>query len=67
MLMKRWNTTEPARACTPPDGYGQWNTDPPDMYASWGDYFAYISDQASELYSQRDIEFFEPLKQCCHE
>ena len=67
MLMIRWNTTEPTRACTPPDGYGQWNTDPPDMYASWGDYFAYISDQASELYSQRDIEFFEPLKECCHE
>ena len=67
MLMKRRNNTEPTQACTPPDGYGQWNTDPPDTYASWGDYFACISDQASELYSRRDVKFPEPVKRYCHE
>ena len=67
MLMKRRNKIEPTQACTPPDGYGQWNTAPPDTYESWGDYFACISAQASELYTRRDVEFSEPSKQLYHE
>ena len=65
--MKRRNETEPTQAYTPPDGYGQWNTDPPDTSVSWSDYFACISDQASELYRRRDVESSESLKPYCHE
>ncbi len=46
------NKTEPAQICFPPDGYGQWNTNPPMAYASWGDYCASISQQAYEIYKK---------------
>ena len=53
--MKMENTTEPAQICFPPDGYGQWNTNPPRAYASWGVYFASISQQACEIYKKNPI------------
>ena len=45
----------------PPDGYGQWNTEPPDTYASWGDYFASVSHQASEMYRQEGAAFSDTM------
>lgn len=55
------NETEPSQVCLPPDGYGQWNTEPPATYASWGDYFASVSQQASEMYRQDGTAFSDKI------
>ncbi len=55
------NETEPPKPCLPPDGYGQWNTEPPDTYESWGDYLASVSQQASEMYRQDGTAFSDKM------
>ncbi len=58
---------EPAQTGHPPDGYAQWNTEPPEQYTSWGDYFASISQQASALYRQEWNAFSDRISQHCPE
>ena len=65
--MKMENKTEPAQTCFPPDGYGQWNTNPPRAYASWGDYFASISRQACDVYRKNKIPLDGRSSQPCSE
>ena len=38
---------------SPPDGYGQALTDPPDGYASWAEYMEEISELATEEAKKR--------------
>jgi len=46
MRMKRVDDTGSIEDGLPPDGYGQWNIEPPDTYASWGEYLAHVSHLA---------------------
>lgn len=55
------NETELSQTCFPPDGYGQWNTEPPATHASWGDYFASVAQQASEMYRQDGTAFSDKM------
>ena len=64
MHMKRPNDMGSTEVDLPPDGYGQWNIEPPDTYASWGEYFACVSHLAIELYKQRNGESSEPIWSC---
>lgn len=65
--MKMENKTEPAPICFPPDGYGQWDANPPKAYASWGDYFASISRQACDVYRKNKIPLDCRSSQPCSE
>ena len=47
--MRKLNDTGLIEDGLPPDGYGQWNIEPPDTYASWGEYLAYASHLAIDL------------------
>ena len=39
----------------PPDGYGQWNSEPPETHMCWSDYFASISQQANDEYRRTNV------------
>ncbi len=52
---------EPSQGYLPPDGYGQWNTEPPNTYASWEDYFASVSHQAIEMYRQESAALSDTM------
>jgi len=67
MRMKRVDDTGSIEDGLPPDGYGQWNIEPPDTYASWGEYLAHVSHLAINLYNERMSEPSKPLSQFCHE
>ena len=59
--MRKLNDTGLIEDGLSPDGYGQWNIEPPDTYASWGEYLAYASHLAIDLYNKRKSE---PLSHC---
>ncbi len=50
--MLNQNEPDPGRQEFPPDGYGQWNTEPPETHISWSDYFMSLAQQANEEYKR---------------
>ncbi len=59
MCMKKPTDIKPIQTDLPPDGYGQWNSEPPDTYTGWGDYFADVAQLALELYNRGNAESSE--------
>ena len=53
--MLNQNEPDPGQQQFPPDGYGQWNSEPPETHICWSDYFASISQQAHDEYRRTSM------------
>jgi len=53
--MLNQNEPDPGQQQLPPDGYGQWNSEPPETHICWSDYFTSISQQAHDEYRRTSM------------